>query len=216
MKHGQELDGGDAEILEVGNLVYQPGIGAPLLRGDSRAGMTREASDVQLVDHGLDQGPPERSIALPVVAVRVGNDAFHGCGAIVAWPCRSPAIVCLGHGYGETIRIEKHLLAIEAKSIGQLIGSVRSVGIHLPGLQRRHKDMPVVVRTVFVGVERNDPRRLPGILIIEQEQLYQCRALGIDAEVDAARANCSAERSAFTRCNDVGGRSWRVHARPTG
>lgn len=79
--------------------------------------MPRESFHMQLLDHGLDQGPPERSIALPVVLSRVGNDAFHRRGGVVARPSGGAAIVCLRDGYGEAIGIEQHLLAVEANPL---------------------------------------------------------------------------------------------------
>src|SRR4030095_2030976 len=109
-------------------------------------------------------------------------------------------------------RIKNSLLASEARPVVRLTGSVGPVCVHLPRLQARHKGMPVVVRTMLVGMERNDPRRLCGMPLVDKEQLYQSGTLGIDAEVDAVWPHCSSERSALTRCNDVRRRSSRAYA----
>ena len=47
----QQFHRRDAEILQVGDLLDQPGVGAALLRRHTGAGVTREAADVHLVDH---------------------------------------------------------------------------------------------------------------------------------------------------------------------
>jgi hypothetical protein len=46
--------------------------------------------------------------------------------------------------------------------------------------------MPVVVAAVPLRIERDDPERLRGIHIIEQQQLERRRALREHAEVDGA------------------------------
>jgi hypothetical protein len=67
LKHGQELDRRDAQVLEVGDLLDQPGVGPGLVGRDPRAGRLGEAADVQLVDDRLAMRPPERVVPFPVV-----------------------------------------------------------------------------------------------------------------------------------------------------
>jgi hypothetical protein len=50
---------------------------------------------------------------------------------------------------------------------------MRAISVHLARLNARHKDMPVVISTVPVRVEQDDPRRFNRIRVIEQEQLDQ-------------------------------------------
>ena len=173
--------------------------------------MASKAAHMQLVNHGLGKGPLERQIALPIVPIGIGYDAFHRHGDIVAGPRRSPAVVCLGDGYGKPVRIEQHLLGVKPKSAVRIEGPVRPVGVHLARPKVRHKDMPVVIRAMFIGVERDDPCGLRGILVIEQEQLEQDRMLREHAEIDAAREDRRAERSARTRC-DIAGAHGPHHA----
>ena len=80
---------------------------------------------------------------------------------------------------------------------------VRPVGIHLARLEARHKDMPIVMGAVLIRIERDDPRGLGGISVIEQEQLHQRRMLREHAKVDAARTDGRAERSTRPRCDDA-------------
>ena len=59
--------------------------------------------------------------------------------------------------------------------------------------------MPVVIRAVPVGIERDDLRRLCGILVIEQQQLDQRGVLREDAEVDAAGRGAEAPSGGAAR-----------------
>ena len=204
--------GGFGSGREVGDLLDQSSVCTALRGRDARAGMAREAAHMELVDHGLGKGPLERQTAVPVIAIGIGYDAFHGRGGIVAGPRRSPAVVCRGDRYGETVRVEEHLLGVEPISTLRGEGPVRPVGIHLARLKVRHKDMPVVIGAVLLGIERDDPCGLRGILVIEQKQLHKGRTLGEHAEVDAARAYGRAERSARTRCDGAGALRRRGHA----
>src|SRR4029450_8902253 len=118
---------------------------------------------------------------------------------------RSPTVVCRRGDYSKSVRVQEHLLGVKPRSAVRVEGSVRPIGVHLARLKVRHKDMPVVMRTMFTGVERDDPCRLGGILVIAQKQLKQDRMLREHAEIDAAREDRRAERSARTRCDITGG-----------
>ena len=63
--HRQQLDGRDAELLQIGNLLDQAGEGARL--GRRRRRMAGEAAHVQFVDDGIFQRRDERGILAPVV-----------------------------------------------------------------------------------------------------------------------------------------------------
>src|SRR6476619_3648685 len=168
--------------------------------------MTGKSAHMQLVNHGLDKRAREWQITLPIVPIGVGYNAFHRYGKIVAGTRRSRAVVCLGHGYGKPVRIEQHFLRVKPKSAVRIEGPVSPVSIHLARPKVRDKDMPVMIRAMLIGVERDDPRGLLSILIIEQEQLEQDRMLREQAEIDAVREDCRAERSAHTRSDSVGAR----------
>ena len=58
---------------------------------------------------------------------------------------------------------------------------------------------------MLIRRERDDPCGLRSILVIEQQQLEQGRVLGEHAEIDTARQDRRAERSARTRCDITGG-----------
>jgi hypothetical protein len=64
---------------------------------------------------------------------------------------------------------------------------------------------------MFIGLERDDPCGLGGILAIEQNELEQDRMLREYAEIDAPRQDRRPERSARTRC-DIAGAHGPHHA----
>ena len=129
--------------------------------------MAGEAAHMKLVDHGLGEGPLERQIPFPVIAAGIGHDTFHRHRRVVAGPACGSAVVGFGDRYGETIRIEKNLLAIEPKTTFRRQWPMGSVGINLARFEIRDKDMPVVIGAVPVSIERDDLCRLRGILVIE-------------------------------------------------
>ena len=65
LEHRQQFDGGDAELLEIGDLLDQAGIGAARLLGNAGTGMAGEAAHVHLVDDGPRGGPAAAAHRLP-------------------------------------------------------------------------------------------------------------------------------------------------------
>ena len=129
--------------------------------------MASKAAHMQLVNHGLGKGPLERQIALPIVPIGIGYDAFHGHSGIVTRPRRSPAVVCFWDGHSKPVRVKQHFLGVEPTSALRVEGPVSAIGVHLAWPKARHKDMPVVMRAMFIGIEWDDPCGLRGILVIE-------------------------------------------------
>ena len=83
-------------------------------------------------------------------------------------------------------------------------GPVSPIDVYLAWLKVWHKDMPIVMGVVPAGFERDDFRGVDGIRVIEQEQLHPGRTFREHAEVNAARADSCAKRSARARCDDAG------------
>jgi hypothetical protein len=108
-EHGQELDVGDTERLQVRDLVDEPAKGAGMLHARRR--MARETVDVQLVDHGLAKRPVEWRVACPVVVVD-GND-LRPHGRLDAARARVLALP-RGIAHESRPRIEQLTLRIEA------------------------------------------------------------------------------------------------------
>jgi len=133
--------------------------------------MARKSSNMKFVNHCLGKGPAERQIAPPVITIGIGHDTFQARRGIIARPRGGPAVVSVWHRYGQPVRINKHLLAVEPKSPFRGEGAVRSIGVYLTRPQVRHKDVPVVIGAVLIGFERDDRCRLDGIHVIEQKQL---------------------------------------------
>ena len=90
-EHRQQLDGGDAEVDEVRDLLDEARVGPAPSRVHPAARVSGEALDVRLVDHGLRERAIERPVALPVVRGEVDDHALHGAPVIDARTC-SPAL----------------------------------------------------------------------------------------------------------------------------
>src|SRR5271163_1398551 len=75
-KDRQQLDGAYPELLQIWDLLDQPGVSAPPARVDARTWMPGEPADMHLVDDRFGKGPTERRIPLPVIAARVDHHAL--------------------------------------------------------------------------------------------------------------------------------------------
>ena len=76
IKHGQQFHSRHAEILQIRNLLNQPGIRAALRGIDAGIWTSSEAGDVQFVNHGAhvrEYGRRNGSSPFPIVAAYVGN-----------------------------------------------------------------------------------------------------------------------------------------------
>ena len=198
LEDGQQLHGGDAEVLEVGDLLDQPGIRAALPGRHPGAFVAGEAAHVELVDHGLGERALERLVPFPVVAAAVGgrHHALHGRGRVVAGTAGGLAVVTFGHRHRQAVGVEQQLLPVEPQATLRREGAVRAVAVDLSRAQPRDERVPVVVGAMRVRIERDDPRRPPRAGLVEQQQLQPGGALREDAEVHALGPEGRAQRSA--------------------
>ena len=186
LEHRQELHRGDAQLLEVGNLLDQPGERAAALLRHARAGVPREPSHVHLVHDGARGGQPQGCVAFPVVHARVHQHALHRGGRVVAALRGRVTTVGGRHRYAAAVRVEQDLGGVEPHpGTG---GARGPVAVQLARLHGRNEDVPVVVRAVARGIEPDHARR-PGIVdAIEEQQLDPGRVPREHAEVGAGRS----------------------------
>ena len=186
LEHGQQLDGGDPEILQIGNLLDHAGVRSARTGPDARARMPREAGDVHLVDHRRGEGLAQLGVALPVVGVGIHDHAPHGEPRVVAGPARRDAGVPVGHDDGASIGIEEDLRGIEAKPPRRIEGADRAVRVRLSWAKAGYERVPVVVRPVSPLIEANHAGRLGVAGAVEQQQLQPAGLTGEDGKIHAA------------------------------
>jgi hypothetical protein len=176
---GQQLDRGDAELLQVGNRrrVRQPGIcAAQRLRHIAVPG--GEALHVQLVDDGVVQRPADRAVGAPV-ELRIDDDGARDvCGAVAVVQGVAVGVGRVGqHGRvprdlaadGQRVGVEQELRGVAAVTFGWRPRPVHAVAIALarsdPGqvavpAERGHlrqRDAPLLA--VLVEQTELDPGR---------------------------------------------------------
>ena len=152
LEHRQELDGGDAQVLEVRNLFDQARRRCRASPAETpELGWLREAAHVQLVDDRLGERPSAAARRLPSrSAPGSATTLFIALGGVGAGPAPRPAVVGVGNRDGEPVRIEQHLLAVEPQTAFRRERPVGPVAVDLPGLEARHEGMPVVIGAVRV------------------------------------------------------------------
>jgi hypothetical protein len=198
-EHRHQLDGGDAQLLQVGDLVDQaPEAAAPFVR-HAAALVHGEAAHVQFVDDGLREGPVQRPVALPVVAAVVGHHHRAQRLCQVAAPRLARRFARVGGRLrdGAGVGVEQQLAGVEAQAMGQVLGAVRPVelpAVALTGLDAGKQHMPIVPGAVLPWVQLDARRRLRRVGAVEQQQGGGACVLGVDAEVDAGRFGLGAQR----------------------
>ena len=189
-EHRQQLDRGDAEVLQVGDLLDDPRERAGML--DARALRAREAADVHLVDDRVAHRSVQRLVAFPVVRARVDDHSAHRGGEVVAGPARLDRLpqrvrVAL------RVRVEQHLLGVEPLA-GVVFRPVDPERVVVAGAEAADVHVPEMEAPVPDRVERDRRDRLLVVVRIEQEQLDARRVAGEDGEVDSAVVDRRAER----------------------
>ncbi len=170
LEHGKKLDSGDAQVLEIGNLLNESTECAACRFRDAGARMLRKSFYVHFVDDRLRRWPSEWRVAFPVVQTCIHDHAFHRRGSIVAFLLRGFTGVVSRNCDSATIRVEQDLRRIKTQPFGRIEWPVNPVRIQLPRLQPRNEDMPVVIRAVDGLVQPDHVRGPPVIFAIEDQQ----------------------------------------------
>ena len=133
--------------------------------------MPGEAGDVHLIDDHVPHRPAERLVALPVVIMNVDDDAAHRGSQIVGRP---NGIVAVEQrlGVAQGIRVNQHLVAIEAKaSAMEILWPIDTVGVMSARLEAPDVDVPEKKRLVDGRLELDDLDWLDVVLLGEEKQL---------------------------------------------
>ena len=196
LKDGQQLDGGDAEFLQIGNLLDQAGIGAALRLGHAGAGMAGETAHVHLVNDRPRGRPAQRRVAFPVVGARIRHHALHRRGGVVAGLGGGFTTVLRRHHHAAAIRIQQHLGRIEPHPARRIGRPMHTIAIELARLHSRHERVPVVIGSVCAWIQFDGPAGSGIVGPIKEQQLHARGRAGEQAEVRAAAAEGGAERMA--------------------
>jgi len=138
LKDREQLDRSDAELLEVGDFCNQAGVSATQFLDETRAGMTREAANVRLVDDCPRIRTFQRRVAFPVVGRAIDDDAFHRRGCIVTRAASRVATVAFWHRHAPAIRIAQDFFRIKPHSARSVAFSLRPVSVNLTRLHGRN------------------------------------------------------------------------------
>ena len=211
---GHQLDRGDAQVLQVRNLLDQTAI-RPRESGRRRSGSIGVAAHVELVDDRRCPGVAERLIALPV-EIRVGDDALRRGGRIVDLGegqvlLGRRRIVADGGAKIATrsgrdrggVGIHHELVRIEAMPFMRRVRSGDAKSVELAGPDPLQPHVPDVAGLVPGRVEEDAPGG-HGILGIGKE--VEADAGGVpaeDREVDAIPARMGPEGQGHARADGL-------------
>ena len=137
-----------------------------------RARMARETSHVHLVNNSLRSRPLEWSVALPIVRMWIDDNALHRRPTIVAFQARRLAAVVLWNNNSTPIWVQQNLSGIETYAARRVERSLDAVAIQLPRFHALYKCVPVVVRPVCRGIDRDDARGPRVVFPVKKQQLH--------------------------------------------
>ena len=196
LENRQQFDGGNPEILQVGNLLDQPAICATLAGSNPRIRVSSEAGQVHFINHSLGVGMPQRLVPFPIVSTGWRDDTLHRLGRVVARRGGRIAIVAARHSHGTAIGIQQHFLWIEPEAPRWVERPVDAITVELPWPNLRDESVPIVVGSVPLPIEREDMRGHRGIDRIKEEQLHVRGVFRVQREIHAITDYGGAKRKA--------------------
>ncbi|OPZ56968.1 MAG: hypothetical protein BWY88_01284 [Synergistetes bacterium ADurb.Bin520] len=201
---GKKLQTGDAQLLEVGDLLHHSQIGPGMLH--PRMGTHGEAPHMGFVDDALPQRVIQRPVPLPVEII-VDDDALghpggvelgvegkvplRGVGVPAQGPVEPPAEIPrqrLGVG------VQEDLVPVEAVAPFRVVGPVNPVLVEGAGSDPREKRVPDIPGAVQPGVEKNLLPGLPVLGTVEEEQRNRRGVTGENRELGSPRMRARPER----------------------
>ena len=202
----QQLDGGDAEVLEVvhDGRVSETGVGPAQLLGRPVV-QGGEALDVQLVDRGVAPAGPDLDVVAPVevvvddhaapdvrrgVALVAGAETVHGAQVVVDLVAVDRGVGGELAADGPGVGVEQELVGVEPQTLGGGPGPVDPVAVALTGLEAGQGAVPDAAADLGQGVAGLD---LVGPLALEEAHPHRRRVGGVHGEVGGLRAPGRAE-----------------------
>ena len=180
-----QLDRGDAEFLQVRNLVDDRGKAAAAIGGDAGVGALREAADVHFIDDEIV------SVARPLVCLPVERKRGRGqraerCAAVVRAGLDRGAAAERGRKkHAAHVRIEEQLVRSEAMAGSPIVRAVDAVGVvgSAGDVSGRHAAVPHAAAAVLQRIERPFGDRVHEIRgLVEQQRNGGC-VPGVEREV---------------------------------
>ncbi len=136
-------------------------------------------------------------VPLPVVVAGIHHPVLGTLRQVAAGAGRRPAIIVGTQLDAAAIRIQQHLVRIEAGTVVGAPGALDAIGITLTELDALYMDVPVVGGTVEARGERDHFRR--GVVGAgKQQQFDPAGEASPDGEVDAVVLGCGPQLTAMT------------------
>src|SRR5262245_11396854 len=87
--------------------------------------------------------------------MRIYNHAFHRRRSIITGPPGWLATVVFGCDHATPIRVEQDFARIEPRPACGIECTVNSITVDLPGSYPGYEDVPIVIRSVSGGIDRD-------------------------------------------------------------
>ena len=209
-EHRQQFDRRDAEVLEVGQFVDQPQVGAPLIRGDAGIFAAGEAAHMHLVDHRALPAVAGPGMVLEIEAVPFGHHPLQAGVGVRGWAGGQHPVVDVPAADGTGCRIQQHLGGLKAVAPWRQ-RSEHPVAVAAALANPFQLHMPVVAGAVAAGIQFNHPLRCRRRRRLEDQQLDPGRRRCRHREIHAPRSDAAAEGPGRARMDAAQGlEAWHV------
>ena len=157
-EHRQELDSGDSQLLQIGNLLDHTRKGTWMR--DSTGGTLGKATNMHLIDDGFRHRDLQRLIVFPVIVIDINNHTAHAgvkiVDAILASISSPPERGAVPFRVG----INQHFGTVEAMAISVIVRPINPIGVTHARGDPFNEDMPKVKGLVIDGIQRVRSTRL--------------------------------------------------------
>src|SRR5580658_7254357 len=117
--------------------------------------MPRESADVHLVNDGPGGRVAQRTIAFPVVVLRIDHHALHRRRRVVAREPGSIAGVPCRNCNATAIWVQQNLAGIKPQAARGIPRSVYAISVELALPKSRYEHVPIVIGSILYGVDGN-------------------------------------------------------------
>ena len=212
---GQQLDGGDAQLPQVGQQRDQPQETALQLRCHRTGGPTAEAPRVQFVDDRLGPGVPGAGVPNKIERLPFGDHPLETAVGVGLVPQAPQPVVDPPAADGAGAGVEQHLGGLKAVATGGQRPE-DAVAVAATQFKALHLGVPVVAAAVQMRIQPQHTARFAGVPVGEDQQLEGRRQGGRHREVDPRGGATAAERPRSADAQNHGGRSPRFSDRNQG
>ena len=154
LENWHEFDRRYSEFLQIRNLFDQPCKRAAFFLRNAGTRVASEPAHMHFINDGSRRGFVERCVSLPVISMRICDDAFNRHRGVIAFRPSCVATVILWNNHAAPVRIKEDFGRVETHSTSRIESSHSSITVDLSCFHPRYENVPIVISPVDRGIDR--------------------------------------------------------------